>query len=161
MTVGTLKSQGTELYFIDDTTDSDPIIIKMACPTGITGLGGPADQLDDTCLDSTDRTFKRGLGNPGKVNVPFNFIPTNISHQVLFDLKESGELLNWLIGFSDGVGTPTWDSDIQFVIPTDRTTAEFVGYIEDVNIDIATNAIVKGTLIIQRSGGVTITAPTT
>lgn len=155
MTIGTLKTQGTELFFVNP-LDTNLSVIKLACPTGITGLGGPADQLDDTCLDSTERTYQRGLGNPGQVSVPFNFIPSNVSHQDLMALKEDGRNLDWLIGFSDGTAAPTLDSDGAFVPPPapQRTTAVFNGYVADVNIDIATNEIVRGTLTIQRSGAV-------
>jgi hypothetical protein len=160
MTTGTLKTQGSELFGIDTLTTTDPTLFKMACPTGIQGLGGPADQLDDSCLDSTERTFKRGLGNPGQVTVPFNFIPSHLSHQLLFALKEDGRNLKWLIGASDGTAPPTVQVDSDgagtFVPPASplRTTIEFEGYIADVNLDIATNEIVRGTLIIQRSGPV-------
>lgn len=159
MTVGTIKTQGTKLYFIDNVTTSDSDLVTMTCPTGITGLGGPADQLEDTCLDNlVDKTYKRGLGNPGQVNVPFNFIPSSPAQQrVLDDLKVSGETISWMIGFSDGTATPTVDDDGNFVPPESplRTTAEFEAYVADVNIDIATNDMVRGTLVLQRSGQVT------
>lgn len=157
MTTGTLKTQGTELFFIDELTTTDPTVVKLACPTGISGLGGPADQLDDTCLDSTERTFKRGLGNPGQVSVPFNFIPSHASHQTLLALKADGRNLDFLIGFSDGNAVPEVDTDGAFVAPASplRTSAIFNAYVSDVNIDVATNEIVKGTLTLQRSGEVT------
>lgn len=156
MTIGTLKTQGTELFFVNTLPTAD-VLVKLACPTGISGLGGAADQLDDTCLDSTERTFKRGLGNPGQVSVPFNFIPSNTSHQVLFDLQEDGRNLNWLIALSDGTAQPTIGTAGTIVPPVSplRTSIGFEGYIADVNIDIATNEIVRGTLTIQRSGPVT------
>jgi len=161
VTTGTLKTQGTELFVIDVLTSSEPAILKFACPTGITGLGGAADQLEDTCLDAlTDKTFKRGLGNPGQVSVPFNFIPSNASHQtVIADMKDDGRVFDWLIGFSDDDTAPTLDSNDAFVSPAARTTAHFLGYIADVTIDIATNEIVRGTMIIQRSGAVTFNWP--
>jgi hypothetical protein len=153
MTTGTLKTQGTELYFISR-ANSDPEVVKVACPTGISGLGGPADQLDDTCLDGTERTFKRGLGNPGQVSVPINFIPSSASHQALIALQTSGENVDWLIGLSDGTAAPTLDSDGLFVAPPSptRTSIGFNAYVSDFNIDIATNEIVRATLTLQRSG---------
>lgn len=155
MTIGTLKTQGTELFFVNP-LDTNLSVIKLACPTGITGLGGAADQLDDTCLDSTERTYKRGLANPGQVSVPFNFIPSNFSHQDVMALKDDGRNLDWLIGFSDGTADPTVDTDGDFVPPPSpqRTSAVFNAYVADVNIDIATNEIVRGTLTLQRSGTV-------
>lgn len=156
MTTGTLKTQGTKLFVIDTVSATDPDILTFACPTGITGLGGAADQLEDTCLDNvTDKTYKRGLGNPGQVNVPFNFIPSNDSHQAIVDtLKADGRELEWLIGFSDGDDPPTLNTDDEFIPPAARTAAEFTAYIADATIDIATNEIVRGTMILQRSGAV-------
>jgi hypothetical protein len=155
MTTGTLKTQGSELYFVGF-ANSDPEVVKVACPTGISGLGGPADQLDDTCLDSSERTFKRGLGNPGQVSIPINFIPSSSSHQQLVAMQASGENFNWLIGLSDGTAAPTLDSDGLFVVPVSplRTTIGFNAYVADFNIDIATNEIVKATLTLQRSGAI-------
>lgn len=155
---GTVKTQGTELYTVDALSSSTASVLKFACPTGITGLGGPKSQINDTCLDDLeDETFKAGLGTPGQVSVPFNFIPQAGSHQILFDLKESGELLPWMIGLSDGYGiAPTLDSNDQLVPPASpqRTSALFDAYVADVNIDLATNEIVRGTLTLQRSGPV-------
>lgn len=155
MTVGVVKTQGTELFFIDTLSSTVAAIVKLACPTGITGLGGPADQIEDTCLDNTtDKTYQRGLGTPGQVTVPFNLVPRDTSHQVLFDLKDAGTVISWLACLSESTTDPTLNSIDEFVAPNDRTSFQFSGYIADVNIDIATNEIVRGTLSIQRSGAV-------
>lgn len=155
MTTGTVKTQGTELFFVDSVTTSDTDLVKMGCPTGITGLGGPKDQIEDTCLDNTtDKTFVPGLGTPGQVTVPFNLIPRNSGHQLLFDLKEAGIVLKWLACLSESQTDPTINDDGEFIPPNDRTSFAFDAYIADVNIDIATNEIVRGTLILQRSGAV-------
>lgn len=154
--MATVKTQGTELYFSDPTVVT-PTVVKLICPTGITGLGGATDQIDTTCLDASERTFVQGLANPGQVSVPFNFDPAAASHQDLFDLKEAGNNLNWIICLSDGTAVPTLDTNDEFVPPVLRTSAKFVAYISDVNIDLATNEIVRGTLTLQRSGAVTWT----
>jgi hypothetical protein len=155
MTIGTVRTQGTELFFIDTVTDSNSTVRKMACPTGITGGTGAKDQIEDTCLDNTeDKTFKAGLGNPGARSVPFNFIPSNFSHQTLLELKRTGENVKWFVGLSDGTAVPTIDDDLNWIPPAAplRTSYEFEGYVSDVAIDIATNEIVRGTLSIQVSG---------
>lgn len=159
MTTGVVKTQGTELFFVDTFSSSVAAIVKLACPTGITGLGGAADQIEDTCLDNlTDKTYQRGLGNPGQVSVPFNLIPRDASHQLLFDLKDAGTVINWLACLSESTTDPSSiDSDDKIVPPNDRTSFAFDAYIADVNIDIATNEIVRGTLTLQRSGVVTPT----
>lgn len=158
MTTGVVRTQGTELYFVDALSSSVASLVKLACPTGITGLGGAADQIEDTCLDNQgDKTYQRGLGNPGQVSVPFNLIPRDVSHQLLFDLKDAGTTINWAACLSESSTAPTLDTDDTIIPPADRTTLEFEGYIADVNIDVATNEIVRGTLTIQRSGVVTPT----
>lgn len=155
MTTGTVRTQGTELFVIDTISTTDPTIVKISCPTGITGLGGARDQIEDTCLDATDeKTFQAGLGNPGQVSVPFNLIPRNTGHQALFAWKSDGSVMKWLICLSEGTTDPTV-SGSDFVKPSDRTTIEFSAFVADVNIDLATNDIVKGTLTLQRSGAVT------
>jgi len=155
MTTGVIQTQGTELYFIDTLSSSAAAIIKLDCPTGITGLGGAVDQIEVTCLDTLDdKEYRSGLGNPGTVSIPFNFIPSASSHQILFDLKDASTITQWLIGFSDGTADPTLSGSDAFVAPAGRTCAEFTAYVADVNIDIATNEIVRGTLTLQRSGTV-------
>jgi phospholipase/lecithinase/hemolysin len=148
-----VKTQGTAIYFVSGPTAS----VKMACPTGVSGLGGAADQIENTCLDAlTDRTYTRGLGNPGQVSVPFNLIPTDASHQQLFTLKDAGETIQWIVCLSDGSAEPTVVGSA-FVAPASRTSFIFNAYISDVNIDVATNEIVRGTLTLQRSGAVVAT----
>lgn len=161
MTVGTVKTQGSELYFVDTVTTTDIDLVKLVCPTGISGLGGAKDQIEITCLDTTsDKEFVAGLGNPGQVTVPFNMIPREHSHQILFDLKEAGTVLKWLALLSESTTAPTIDTDGNFVVPTNRSSFGFSAYISDVNIDLATNEIVRGTLTLQRSGAVVFTAYT-
>ena len=66
-----VKTQKSELFFVDALSSSEAAVMKMVCPTGITGLGGAADQIETTCLDNEeDKSYARGLGNPGQVSVP-------------------------------------------------------------------------------------------
>lgn len=161
MTTGTVKTQGTELFFVDTLSSSVADIVKLACPTGITGLGGAKDQIESTCLDTTgDKEFVAGLGNPGQVSVPFNLIPRDGSHQILFTLKEAGTVLNWLACLSESETDPTLDTDDTMIEPEDRSSFAFQAYVADVNIDIANNEIVRGTLTLQRSGSVVFNAYT-
>ena len=150
-----VKTQGTEVFVADTVTSSVATLIKMACPTAVTGLGGAADQIDDTCLDATvDRSFARGLGNPGQVTIPFVLKPGEASHQALFDLKDDGSAVEWCLALSDGTAQPTLDSNDSIVAPASRTSFIFSGYVADITIDIATNEVVRGTLLVQRRGAV-------
>lgn len=145
-----IKTQGTELYFVNNKA-----VVKLKCPTGISGLGGAKDPIENTCLDATeDKTFMAGLGSPGQVSVPFNLDPQHASHQILFGMKESGNKTDFIICLSDGTAAPTIATNT-LTAPTGRTSAMFTAYVADVNIEVATNAIVTGTLTLQRSGPVT------
>lgn len=148
MTVGTVKTQGTRLYFAVSASE----ILRVACATGITGLGGPATQIDETCLDSLEQESVQGLKAPGAVSIPINFIPRSAAHQALLTLTESGEKISWMVVLSNQTGTPSAvDSDNRLISPG-PTTVEFLAYVADFNVDIATNEIVRSTLDLQRSG---------
>lgn len=155
------KTQGTEIYVADLLTSAVPELMQLVCPTGVTGLGGAADQIDDTCLgDLVDKSYTKGLGNPGQVNIPFvlkrdSSDIVEASHAFLFDLKDDGSTVDWMIGLSDGTADPTIDSVGGLDAVTSRSFLHFQGYLADLNIDIATNEVVRGTLIVQRSGVVT------
>lgn len=150
MTAGTVKTKGTRLYF--GATESE--IYKVACATGITGLGGAGPQINKTCLESEEEEFERGMKAPGVVTVPFNTIPKSAAHQALQRLDDSGDTVPWMIVLSDQAGAPTTiDSDGLLVSPG-PTTRGFLGYVADYVEDFATNEIVRGTLTIQRSGRV-------
>jgi len=132
-----IKTQGTELYWASAAT----AVTRVVCPTSISGLGGARDQIETTCLDdTTDKTFTGGLGNPGQVTVAFNVHKSEISHEALLDLKESGAEVSWGIYSSDAATAPTAiGSAMQSVVG--RVSARFQGYVADVAIDIGTNEI--------------------
>lgn len=169
MTVGQVPTQGTKLYLIDTVSQSEPTIVKMACPTGVTGVGGGAkDQVETTCLDTLqDKEYMAGLGNPAAISVPFNLIPREVSHQNLFEYKRLGTVMNWMLVFADNEDdpgnaafTPTIDTEDEFEVPDDRSSITFSAYVSEVSIDAATNEVVRGTLTLQRSGAETFTAYT-
>jgi hypothetical protein len=152
-----LKTQGTHLYLVD--RSGTPALVKMECPTGIQGVtDGARDQIEDTCLDNEDdKTYVAGLANPSTVTVPFILNPQAASHQLLFDLKATGEMVDWIALLSDGTAAPTLSVGNEITPPTTRSSFMFEGFVTGVAIDIATNEVVRGTLTIQRSGGVTAT----
>ncbi len=162
MTTGTIATKGTRLYFADpllaSNDDADGVVIKYVnCATGVQGLGGAADQIDITCLDSTEREYNQGMANPGQITVPFNVIPTAESHQALFALKDGGNVISWMVVFSDAKALgylPTAVDSDQRLVSAGATSAEFLGYVADVTIDVQTNEIVRGQLVIQRSGSI-------
>lgn len=156
MTTGVIKARGTRMFF----AVSESEIHKVACATGIQGLGGAAAQIDKTCLDSEEDEFEQGNKTPGPVTVPINLIPRSAAHQALEDLFASGEEIDWMIVLSDQAGEPTaLDSDGHLVSPG-ATTIRFRGFVQDFPLDIATNEIVRVTMTIQRSGAREFNWPT-
>lgn len=134
-------------------------LLKIDCPTGITGLGGAKPQVDVTCLDDTEMRFIAGMANPGTLTVNINFDPSDDSHLALWDSfnAEGQETLTFVIGFGDGTSDPTVDSGTGVITyPSTRTFINFDGYIADLPIDIAINTVVKSAMQIQRSGGRTL-----
>lgn len=158
MTTGVIKTQGTELYFVDPNGASDLNLVKVDCPTGIQGLGtGAKDTIDTTCLDTTgDRESVTGLGTPAPLTIAVNFIPSSTAHQALMALKASGDKVDWIALFSDGTAAPTLVAD-EIVPPAAslRTSAQFEASVSEFGVDIATNEIVRATLTLLRSGSET------
>lgn len=143
-----VDSKGTELFLSAD----GAAVVKFSCPTAITGLGGAGDSVDTTCLDSVEAESRRGFKRPGQINVPFILLPQDASHQqMLDDLDESGETVDWAIGLSDGTADPTITAGV-WTLPSTRSFVRFKGYVTDVNIDINTGEVVRGTLVVQRTG---------
>jgi len=127
-------------------------MIKVGCPTGLTGLGGSRAQLDDSCLDSEEMEYLAGMANPGQVTVNLNFDPAKISHLELWDLFETGDTVTWVIGFRDSTAPPVVDTAGSITYPGGRKYISFEGYVADLPLDFAINSLVKSTMQVQRSG---------
>jgi hypothetical protein len=149
MTIGVVKSQGTKLYFLGPNSTSE--ILAVACPQSIEGLGGAANQIDKTCLDSIEMEYERGMQNPGQITVPINFIPRSASHQALLDLRQSGDTVGWMI-VAPGSPAPNGIDADGYLTATGPSNIAFLGYVADLTVNIATNDIWRATITIQRSG---------
>jgi len=147
-------AQGTQIYFIDSTASPD-VIVTVDCATTFTPGGAPSDQIEDTCLEDTSRSYKPGLRTPGQASMGINADPSNASHILMHQLSETdpSPVLKWAVGWSDGTAAPTLDSNFEFELPTSRTWFTFQGYISDFPFDFAQNTVVTSTVTIQRSGG--------
>lgn len=145
-------TQGTQIYFIDPDDDS---VVAVQCATSFNPGGAPTDQIEDTCLESDDRTYKPGLRTPGQATIGLNSDPENASHIRMHELSETNPPpeLKWVVGWSDGTDAPTVDSAGDFDLPTTRTWFTFQGYISDFPFDFQQNAVVTSTVTVQRSGG--------
>lgn len=151
-------TQGTQIYFIDPEYDTDgPGVREIECATTFSPGGNPADQIEDTCLAATTRSYKPGLRTPGTASLGLNADPANESHIRLHELAESdpSPVLRWAIGWADGIDIPpTLDtSGEDFDLPSTRTWFVFEGYVSDFPFDFSANTVVTTEATIQRSGG--------
>jgi hypothetical protein len=149
-----LKTQGTQLYFIDPDTFA---VTVVGCVTALTGLTAARDQIETTCLDSTARTYVAGMATPGAAQFTINFDPSDSSHVRLHELYVEGVDLDFALGWSDGTAAPTSDSTA-FTTPTTRTWILFSGFISDLPFDFALNTVVTSNVSIQVSGFPTLVA---
>lgn len=152
-----LKTAGTHLFMLDP-DDVVPVVRKFKCPTGIAGITtGTRGRANTTCLDDTDTMqYAATLMDPGAASVPFILDSEDASHQEAFELKKGSRKLLWMACLSDGIASPTVAAGA-LVPASDRTCIAFEAYISELDIDIATNEVVRGTMTLQRSGDYTVT----
>ncbi|WP_297830600.1 phage tail tube protein [Thermomonas sp.] len=149
-------TQGTQIYFIDPNySTAGAGVREIECATTFSPGGNPADQIEDTCLSETTRSYRPGLRTPGQATLGLNADPTNASHVRLHELAETdpSPILQFAVGWSDGTAAPTLDTSGDFVLPSTRTWYTFSGYVSDFPFDFAANTVVTTQATIQRSGG--------
>lgn len=159
MTTGTVKSQGTKIYFAvtDGASSSDPdgyVIHKVACPTEVNPFGGgTVAQIPQTCLDSTRMEYQAGLEDPSPISMPINLIPRSASHQALIDAKATRDVIPWQVLLSDQTdGAPTTVDSNGMLESLGPTTYSFRGYLADFTVQAATNDLIRAQITIQPSG---------
>lgn len=153
-----ILSQGTQIYaLVPPLTGTGPkTVLAIECATAFNPGGAPADQIEDTCLEDTVRSYKKGLRTPGQASITLNADPDNASHIRLHQLSEAegDTTIDWAVGWSDGIAPPTLNTAGDgFELPESRTWFTFQGYVSDFPFDFAANAVVSTAATIQRSGG--------
>ncbi len=149
-----VETQGTEIFLVDPSAPT--VLLPMECPTSVSKSGGARNMIEILCLNAIDPEYRAGTRTPTTFSIPFALIPTDVSHQTLFDLQEAGSVVPFNIALSDGTTDPTVTTGA--ITPAaDRTSFGFDAIIEDVAIDIATNDVVRGTLALRMTGPLTIT----
>ena len=143
-----VKTQGTELYFLDPDTGT---ATEVGCVTTITGLTAARDQIETTCLNSAARTYEAGMAAPGAASFTINADPRIASHVRLHELYATGTKVDWALGWSDGTDAPTVDTNGTFNLPTTRSWISFNGYVSDFPFDFALNTVVTSNLSVQVS----------
>lgn len=150
-------TQGTQIFFIDPEYDTSGAGVReIECATTFSPGGNPADQIEDTCLSATTRSYRPGLRTPGQATIGLNADPENDSHVRLHELSETdpSPILRFAVGWADGTSLPTLDtSGEDFDLPADRTWLVFDAYVSDFPFDFSANSVVTTQAALQRSGG--------
>lgn len=148
-----VKTQGTELYLLDD-TDSGNEVRKIGSITGFSGIGGEAGEIDVTDMDSVAREFVTGLQDNGTVNINFDYDPQDESQQTL-DALVGGANKRFLVALSESDTQPTYSST--YTLPTDRTTFDFSAGVRSFQLDASADDAWRGTTNLRVSGDITKT----
>lgn len=150
-----LKTKGFELFLLDS-SDTSNEVRKIGEVTGITGLGGGgATEIDVTDFDSTAIEKLNGLENNGDVTLNLKFDPSNSAHTTLDGLV-GGDNKRFFLGGSEAGTDPTYSSG--YTLPTDRSSWDWTGPVKSNAFDFNVNDVVRSTVVIGVSGGITLTA---
>lgn len=144
-----IKTQGTRLYVVDP---SDETVIEVGCVTSIDGIDTTNEQIETTCLSDDARTYVSGLATPGNATFGINFDPDDATHTRLHELKRAGDILEWVVGMSDGTIDPEVDSGGTWDLSGTRSWIRFQGFMTSYPFNFAENAVVQSTVGIQISG---------
>lgn len=141
-----VKTQGTNLYFIDSATTC----AVLNC-TAISGISAQRDQIETTHLGDQARTYVAGLASPGAASFEVQFDPSSEIHKDLHDAYKAGTVLKWALGWSDGTAAPTVATSL-YTLPATRSFLSFDGYVQDIAFDFSQNSVVKANVSVQVSG---------
>lgn len=152
---GELKTQGTQLYFMD--TDSSPTTVsRIAAITSIDSLGGPSSDIDITNLDSTAREYLVGLQDNGVASFGLNLRPADSSHNRIYELA-GGARYKWAIGLSDGTAPPTIAAGNVWGLPTTRSWFTFEASVQEATTSFSTDDAVRVQAGLRVSGSILFT----
>ncbi len=151
-------TQGTKIYALVPPASGtgSHTVMQIECATAFNPGGSPKEQIEDTCLEDGERSYKPGLRTPGQASLTVNADPANASHIRLHQLAETNgdTTMKWAVGWSDGTAAPTVNTaGDDFELPKTRTWFVFQGYVADFPFDFAANSVVSTAVSIQRSGG--------
>lgn len=152
-----VKTQGTQLYFIDPDGGD---VLEVGCALSVDGIDTTLEQIETTCLASLVRTYEAGLSTPGAATFEIQSDDCDDSHIRLHQLKTAGTTLQWALGSSHAVDTPPtasfnsatqqWEFDAP--LPDTRAWITFEGYMSSFPFSFTQNAVVTSSVSIQISG---------
>lgn len=130
---------GTVIAFGDSSDGTSSSWTEVAYVKNATRGGGGANDVDETCLDSTSRfrDFQRGLVDGGTLDFTMAWDSTNTSHKKLGTLYRTGDRKWWFI---------------QYPSTTTQPVQKFRGYVQNIGDEIPLDDLITQPVTIKVSG---------
>lgn len=152
--MATLKTQGTEVYILDD-TDTGNEVRKIGQITNVGEFSPSTNEIDITNMDSTKKEFVNGLTDNGSLTLQYDFDPQDASQANLLS-RQGGANVRFIIACSESATQPSYSGG--YTLPTDRTTFDFVAGVQNVGKGAQVDDVWRGSFTLRVSGEVTETA---
>ncbi|WP_151768893.1 phage tail tube protein [Acinetobacter colistiniresistens] len=148
-----VKTQKTQIFAVIGNK-----VVRFICPKRISFGQDSFGKIDVTCLDADNKQYERGIRDPGEGAVGINYNDTNLSHDELLAIADSGETLEWHVGSGNSASQPTYDATTGIDLPEDRHWWSFKGYLNDTApSDIEPDAVLEFEFPLVRTSKVTFT----
>lgn len=130
-----IKSQGTKVYAL-----IAGAIVRFTCYNAIDLGSDSTSKIDTTCLDAEEKSYEKGMLNPGEGSMTVQLDDENASHATALELAESGDEVEWFIGSKGDDAPPTVTSGT-VTLPQTRNWVTFKGYLNKVGPTIETDGV--------------------
>lgn len=127
-----IKSQGTRIYGLIAGQ-----IVRFVCYSAVDLGQDSVGKIDTTCLDDDEKSYERGMLDPGEGSLTVQLDDENSSHAQLLQLAKDGTTIPWFVG-SKGADEPTVTGG-NVVLPETRNWLTFEGYLNPVSPTIETD----------------------
>ena len=118
-----IKSQGTKIYAL-----IAGAIVRFTCYNAIDLGSDSTSKIDVTCLDDDEKSYEKGMVDPGEGSLTVQLDDENTSHAKALSLAETGEEVEWFVGSKGDSAEPTVTGST-VTLPETRNWATFTGYL--------------------------------
>jgi hypothetical protein len=136
------ESQGTQFFWGDTTAYSTASTNMVGDVKTFSGPSGSAGVIDITSLGSTAKEKMMGLRDEGQITLELNLNPADPAQMKMKTDRANRTLKSWIIKLNDN------SSD------ANRTRLKGEGYVTGLSISGGVDDVVKASVTIEISGGV-------
>ncbi|WP_151815081.1 phage tail tube protein [Acinetobacter soli] len=130
-----IKSQGTKVYAL-----VAGAIVRFTCYNAIDLGQDSTSKIDVTCLDDDEKSYERGMVDPGEGTLTVQVDDENASHATGLSLAESGEELDWFVGSKGDDAPPTVSGGV-VTLPKSRNWLTYKGYLNKASPTIEADGV--------------------